>query len=116
MFGPYTQQVVVSIQQQLKTQPTGVYDDTVRAYLLAELGGTPAAMEEPPATAAPESPAPTTSPVTAKPDAPVELEASNDPSAETEKTETVASPVDPVTARRLLLLEMGFNEQEVAAA
>jgi len=134
-FGPYTTQTIAAIQrEQLRVEPTGQYDEAVRGYLLATLGGVPVE-EEGESAALPTKPAaaptkPAAADLEPSKDSPTPAQANEEledeeveevnqvEQIEVEHTrfEAVAAATDPTATRRLLLLEMGFDEDEVATA
>merc|ERR1711871_183938 len=128
-FGPYTTQPIAAIQrEQLRVDPTGQYDEAVRGYLLATLGGVPveeegesAALPTKPAAAdlEPSKDSPTPAQANEELEDEEEVEEVNQvEQIEVEHTrfEAVPAATDPTATRRLLLLEMGFDEDEVATA
>lgn len=138
MFGPYTTQTIAGIQQkELHVEATGEYDERVRSYLLNKLGGKPTQDERDAAAAkaaatksvpaAPESAADSQAPGQADKDAKAAVvnvvNKVNEKEMEQDRSDKFSPPApsppvptDPTTARHLLLLEMGFDDAEVATA
>jgi len=129
MFGPYTTATVAAIQrEELDVEGTGIYDEAVRALLLSKLAPAPAeepnnesSNEESPAPAA--AAAPPAAPEVPAAAAQEEAQPAPAPKSEDVKlTEEFPVPpakteaVDPTTARKTLLLELGFDAAEVDSA
>jgi len=116
-YGPFTTKAVAALQAELKTAPTGVYDEAVREHLLALLG---APARKPQEQAKPEQAGAAAAPEEASRAPAKEASATVAPPA-VQRTTTQQLPTVPQTepvveARTVLLREMGFSEQQIAGA
>jgi len=121
-YGPFTTKAVAALQaEELKTTPTGTYDEAVRQYLVAQLGApAPKSQEEQ------AKPDPTKHVATAPQEAseaavPAEAAEAAAPApavklVATQELPTVPKTEPAVEARTVLLREMGFSEQQIAGA
>jgi len=120
-YGPFTTKAVAALQAELKTAPTGVYDEAVRQYLMAQLGAPAPKPQEEQAKPDTTKHAVTTPQEASEAAVPAEAAEAAAPAPAVKLVATLESPAVPETepvveARTVLLREMGFSEQQIAGA
>jgi len=112
MYGPRTTQAIAAIQSELQAEPTGQYDELVRAHLLSKLGVATSEEAAVPQQEEVEPVAPEAFQLPEVPRLEVPQQAAEDVAQEAEMVARAAEREE----RANLLVAMGFSETEVEGA